>query len=704
LRRATIFTVRLLIVLLLCAAALDLPLPRRSGHRVRIHLLDRSQSVTLPGPRNSLKLSDADAIVAHDRDEKAAGDTVTWASFGKTLAWESSAVDDSATRLEAALTTVLARQPTEIILYSDGRGDPGDALFLCRQCGVPVHVLPIGPLSVRDVRFRRISAPATARPGEPYVVEVSVESTFDVDCKVALGSDAQSVSLTAGVPTVLKFPRSGDGEIVASIDVADDCAQNNKVTIRVLPESDLPKVLALSRGLRLPGVALTLAEHPSALGAYDAVILDDIDLTREDQGLLADYVKTGGGLLLLGGPKSYGLGNWLHNPLEDLSPLKIHPDLKLAVVLGIDSSGSMTNEYESVVRMLEEARSRFDADDDVLGMTFGGTAKLMEVPALRKERPSGGTSIIAGIVTARRHLEARSAGRKFIVLMTDGETEEKPEEIQKALRELKDIGLIVVTTSMDVPGARNIHIKNWAELYSALRNVSDDMQDLLRQEALPLDLRPHPVTADVPPVVVSWINRTTAKPDAQVLATVGQAPKQDPVLALRPFGQGRVVALATRFDPALARLIRQALDHAIGDRADGLRLSVEPPLVIARGTHPDAEFTTAGVPVLLKQVGADRWEGRLPADLSGTVDVRVGRAHASATLPCPPEFAALGVDRPALERIARETGGRILESTAELQTLPRPEQKTPVSGRTLFLIAALTLVFTELGASIYWKV
>lgn len=703
-RRATIFTVRLLIVLLLCAAALDLPLPRRSGDRVRVHLLDRSKSVALNGPLNSLKLSDADAIVAHDRDAKAAGDTVTWASFGKTLAWESSTVDDSATKLEAALTTVLTRQPTEIILYSDGRGDPGDALYLCRQRGVPVHVLPIGPLSVRDVHFRRISAPATVRPGESYSVEVSVESTFDVDCKVAVGSDAQSVSLTARVPSVLTFPRSGDGEFIASIDVADDCVENNKATIRVLPESDLPKVLALSKDLRLPGIALTLAQHPSPLGAYDAVILDNIDLTKEEQGLLADYVKTGGGLLLLGGPNSYGLGNWLRSPLEELSPLKIHPDLKLAVVLGIDSSGSMTNEYESVVRMLEDARSRFDADDDVLGMTFGGTAKLMEVPALRKERPSGGTSIIAGIETARRHLESRSAGRKFIVLMTDGETEEKPEQIRKALGELKDIGLIVVTTSLDVPGARNIHIKNWAELYAALRNVSADMQDLRRQEPLPLDLRAHPVTAGVPPSVLSGINRTTAKPDAQVLATVGQAPKQDPVLALRPFGQGRVAAFAAPYDPALARLVRQTLDAVIGDRADGLRLSVDPPLVIARGTYRDAEFTTAGVPVLMKQVGADRWEGRLPADLSGTVDVRVGRAHAAATLPCPPEFAALGVDRPALERIARETGGRILESTAELQTLPRPEQKTPVSGRTLFLIAALALVFTELGASIYWKV
>jgi hypothetical protein len=39
-----------------------------------------------------------------------------------------------------------------------------------------------------------------------------------------------------------------------------------------------------------------------------------------------------------------------------------------------------------------------------------------------------------------------------------------------------------------------------------------------------------------------------------------------------------------------------------------------------------------------------------------------------------------------------------------LEALPRPRQSAPRSGRTVFLIAALALVFVELGVSIYWKV
>jgi hypothetical protein len=705
LRRVTIVAVRSMIVLLLLAAALDAPLPRRTADRVRVHLIDRSKSVTLKGPKDSLKLEDVDAIVAHDRDRKASGDTVTWASFGKTLAWESSAVDDSGTALEMALTTVLGREPTEIILYTDGRGDPGDALTLCRLRGIPVHVLPIGPLSVRDVRFRRIHAPASVRAGERCTIEVAVESTYDVSCTVAVDADVRPVTLTAGVAALLEFPRTGPGHFVVSIGADDDCRENNKAEGDIFEISDRPKVLALSEGLSLPGVDLKVLQKMPALAGFDAVILDNVVLPPADQQTLADYVRSGGGLVLLGGPKSYALADWQKGPLEAISPVKVKPDLKVAVVLGIDSSGSMGTVFDRAIRAILDVRQRFDADDDVVAMTFADDAQILNPDALRKVTPTGGTRIARGIDEAARYLRPKTAGRKMIVLMTDGESsaEETPEMIQRAIAGLLDIGLVVITTHKDVPGADNKHIDDWAGLQARLQQVTDTMQDLIRKTPGILDLRTHPVTAGVQPVVVKDVNRTTAKSDAQVLATVGQAPAQDPVLVLRAAGDGRVAAFTIGYEPALSRLFAQALDAVIGDRAEGLTLSVDPPLVLAQGDARASEFTTEGFRVEMKQVGPHRWEGRLPPDLAGTVLVRKGRAKATATIPCPPEFSALGVDRAALDRIARETGGRVLTSP-ELGSLPRPERTPPRSGRTLFLIAALVLVFVELGVSIYWKV
>src|SRR6185503_13601865 len=129
-------------------------------------------------------------------------------------------------------------------------------------------------------------------------------------------------------------------------------------------------------------------------------------------------------------------------------------------------------------------------------------------------------------------LESRQAGRKVLVLITDGETVENPEELKAAMSRLGDIGLFVVTTKADVPGAKeNLHIKDWSELRKRLRAVAKGMQDLVRENPGPVELRKHPATSGVPSWSPAQIQRTTAKAGAQVVATVGQAPAQDPVLA-----------------------------------------------------------------------------------------------------------------------------------------------------------------------------
>jgi hypothetical protein len=704
-RRATIVVVRALLLLHLVAAALDLPLPHGTPSRARIHLVDRSASVQFKSP-GSLDLKDADDIIAHDRDARSGADTVTWASFGKSIAFESKSVDASASDLAGALAATLARNPTEIVLYSDGRADAGNALFLCRERRVPVHVLPIGPTTVRDVRFTRVVAPATVRAGDAFTVEATVQSTVDLLVQVRLDADVRSVPLVAGVPVTLLFPRRAPGEFRIELDVDDDCPENNHAVGEVFAETDKPRLLALSKQFPpLPEYDVTVGLHPANLGAYDAVLLDNVPLSAAEQETLASWVEAGGGLVLLGGPGSYARGGWQRTALERVSPLKIFPDLKIAAVFGIDVSGSMKPVYDKAADTIRNARSGFDADDDLVAMTFAETAEILDFGALRKVTPTGGTRIARGIAEARKHLVTRTAGRKLIVLMTDGQsaTDEKPEDIRREIDQLQDIGLIVITTDKEVPGALNVPLKDWNQLEAELRRVTQGMKEVYKEAPGLLDLRVHPVTAGVQPAVVPSLNRTTAKPDAQVLATVGVAPKQDPALALRPAGRGRVAAFTIPYDPALARLFRQAIDSVVGSREGGLTLSIDPPLVVARGTSTQSEFRTEGVPVDMKQVGPQRWEGRLPDGLAGKVVVSKGRARAAATIACPPELSALGVDRLALGHIAAETGGSMIRSVADLDTLPRPSTSAPRSGRNAFLLAALVLVFVELAVSVYWQ-
>jgi hypothetical protein len=704
-RRATIIAVRTMIVLLLGATALDLQIPGRSRERVRIHMVDRSDSVGIKGPTASLDLKDADEIIAHDRESKPSGDTLLSASFGRNVVFESPNVDRSATDLAGALTAALGRNPTEIVLYSDGRGDPGNALFLLKERGVPVHVLPIGPTSVQDARIVAIQAPADGPADTPVPISVTVQSTAALKTRVKVGAETREADLAPGIPARLAFTLPKPGKFKVDLDVSDDCDQNNHAEGEVFVRSDLRRILLLSSGFpALPGYAVTRATSLDAPETFDVVILDDVALSREQQERVAVYAGNGGGVLILGDPVIHRNGLWKGKPIERISPFQARPDLRVAVVLGLDASGSMNLEgkWELAVEAVRAAQQSFDADDNVVAMTFANEARILrDFDELRKIHPTGGTHIAHGIDEARKFLAAAPAGRHHIVLITDGEVsdDEKPELRRAAAEKLQRIGLTIITTNRIVDVGENLRISDWKALQGRLSKLVAGLQELERENCGLIEYLEHPVTKGVPRVDLARINRTTEKSDAQVVATVGK----DPVLAFRQADQGRVGAFAIPYDNRLELLFRQAIEYVAGDGDNGLSLSIDPPFVRARGSFKEPSFLTTMTRVEMKQVASTLWEGKLPDGLTGTAIVRKGRARAAVTIPCPPEFRELGIDRPALERIARETGGRVLRSTSELAALPRPATPAPRSGRTHFLVAALLLVFVEMGISTFWK-
>lgn len=70
---------------------------------------------------------------------------------------------------------------------------------------------------------------------------------------------------------------------------------------------------------------------------YDVVVLADLPqdpLTPEKRQMLADFVKQGGGLLVLGGPYAYGAGAWKDSPLEPLLPVQVGKAFDLIPVEG----------------------------------------------------------------------------------------------------------------------------------------------------------------------------------------------------------------------------------------------------------------------------------------------------------------------------------------------------------------------------------
>ncbi|HXX92371.1 MAG TPA: VWA domain-containing protein [Planctomycetota bacterium] len=710
---------RTTLVLCISAAALDLPLPSRDAARVRLHLIDRSDSVSR-GPLDALRPADADRVRAYDEETRAPGDTVLWASFGKDLAFESTAVDGSATDLAGALEASLARNPTEIILYTDGRADPGRSLLLCRARGVPVHAFPLGGARVHDVRISALSVPVPDGPGGAVTVEATVVSTFDVKVPVRLDREVRELTLTAGVPAIVGFPGRAPGPFTVTVDVEDDCRENNSASGLVLaPASSRRKVLALSdRSLPLPAdrFDLTTSRTFADPRDQDVVVLDNVSLSADEQRRLADWVRDfHGGLVLLGGPRSYALGGWKGTPIEEVSPLRAQRDQKVAVMFVIDASGSMhqPGKLDVILEAVREAWTgrTFEPGDYVRALTFPQGQVIHSPAGLTRVDASGGTNIAEALSAARNDLVQVSAPRSQIFLFTDGETSEKETSQMRRdvglLLERDRIALTVVTVGKEIEIGRQVPLSDWSRLRKVMFDeLLPETRESQKDHPGAVVLHPHPVTEGLSGGEIPWMNLTSAKPDAQVVGTVGKAPAIYPAIAFRQMGLGRVGAFAYLPGP---ELLSRAIEYVAAEGAGGLRLSIDPPVVRARGRDPSGlgpVYLGPGGetgPLNFRQVLSDTWEAPLPPSRPGTLVVRCGAARAAFTLPCAREYEALGIDWKALERIASETGGRVIRSPGELAGLPRPHRPAPRSARALFLGAGLMLLFLDLALSTFWK-
>lgn len=210
------------------------------------------------------------------------------------------------------------------------------------------------PVAVRDLATGRTLAEAVAKPSSRVVAAGAGAEADD--------SDAESLDLE------LSLDRTGPRVLEVAIEApgGDEVPQNNRrfvtldVTrdrVRILHIAGRPTydVRALRRWLErdesLDVVAffilrdhddnpqtysdreLALIPFPvhelftTHLSSFDAVILQDIDANKHDFSRhlpqLARYVRSGGGLILVGGPEMFGAGGYADTPIESVMPVAL---------------------------------------------------------------------------------------------------------------------------------------------------------------------------------------------------------------------------------------------------------------------------------------------------------------------------------------------------------------------------------------------
>lgn len=216
----------------------------------------------------------------------------------------------------------------------------------------------------------------------------------------------------------------------------------------------LPRALA-SRGIELDvveprGLPISL----DRMQRYDAIILQNVPydaITPPQQRMMVKYVHDlGGGLVMLGGPDSFGAGGWTNSDLDRyILPVSCQiPSQTIlpsgALVLVIDRSGSMMSSVGGTYRTQQELANEagvlalntlypqdlvgviaFDSDAHSIVKVQENSNPAAVAKAVRSIQPDGGTNIYSGLEMAYQELApltVQNAAIKHIILLTDGQS------------------------------------------------------------------------------------------------------------------------------------------------------------------------------------------------------------------------------------------------------------------------------------------
>jgi hypothetical protein len=300
----------------------------------------------------------------------------------------------------------------------------------------------------------------------PLTALVQSSDTQTVNMEIVTNGEAiasQDVELDTGqnrIQAVLPEIESGENLVEIRLAGTDPFPQNDAIgqmlsTAPVRPiaiiAADPAHGEAFRRLLEDQGLEAEMFEPRRApyylkdwLGFGDIVLLNTpaLSLTTLQQSLIETAVEDYGmGLLILGGPDSFGPGGYFGTPLEAVSPLssRVPQDApEVVMVFILDRSGSMQQPVGEGNR-LDVAKSATMAATELLNpqsqigiIAFDAEARtllpltrLADAPgavqaSLEGFDPGGGTAIYPGLVEALEMLDGIDATAKHIVVMTDG--------------------------------------------------------------------------------------------------------------------------------------------------------------------------------------------------------------------------------------------------------------------------------------------
>ena len=419
--------------------------------------------------------------------------------LGLRSAWER--LDIGATNIEKGLTAPALQTNRIALLISDGyetegavedanlRGGP--AIFPLVQSKRSDNTTSEGAL----LEITQLSAPLVAKTQKSVDIRTSLRNSSSskqsallvvkhgekeiLRRETTLDPNRESVFIAESDPSA-----EGLNEITTTLSWNDSSGVHSSSRTIWLAGEKREKILLLSgteddsrflptilRGQAYEVRAATADNRLASIGSlndYRVVILNNVprsQLSSQIEENLPAFVRSGGGLIMIGGNRSFGLGGYIDSAIEDVLPVKLVPPqtekkrLNVAVQLVIDKSRSMATDNrldfakESAAQVVRNLK-----DDDFIGVIgFDETpfvaqpmAPLSEVREQVLDRvnrlfANRRTELFPAIDEGRRGLMRVSAGRKHMIILTDGKIPDPGEYYYQLVRQMKPLGITIST-------------------------------------------------------------------------------------------------------------------------------------------------------------------------------------------------------------------------------------------------------------------
>ena len=517
------------------------------------------------------------------------------------------------TDLEAAIQEGIAALPEamvpRLVLITDGKETEGSlsrAAWQAKQLDIPIDTYLLPGRRKPELRLEGVSFPALAYTGEQFPIDVVIESPSTGQAQLELAAEGivlgkSNVTLSKG-PNPVRLHASLNTPGALDLSLRIDSPQLGDLRYDHALEVRRPKVLYFSNDSAAENEHLTGALSAASfevtqanvvngvrLNDYQLVIFNNWDLDslpESGKQEIADYVRQGGGLLVVAGDRNIYREPEEGAPEDILNaalPATLAPPRSpegTAVVLIVDKSSSMEGRKMELARLASIGVVDNLRPIDTVGVLQFDNTFEWAVPIRKVDNktlinrliggitPDGGTQIAPALAEAYNRILPTQASYRHIVLLTDGISEEG--NSLAVARSARDNDVTISTVGLGQDVNRN-YLARVAEYAGGSAYVITDLEQLERillkdvkehtgsttvERSLKPDVQKDVEVLDGVPISAApdlkGYVRFDAKPSAETILTINGEGEDDPLLTRWQYGLGRAAVFASDAKPRWA--------------------------------------------------------------------------------------------------------------------------------------------------------